>query len=135
MKKLLALLVIGAFLTVTTGCPPETTKSTSSTVKTTTATGGVKMGGGKGMEARTEPVLILEEETIDIIPEKSATVKAKTGKPVSAEAPKDSGLTAKVEDDHVAIAAAKDAKEGTHTVTVKDAKGKEATVKVHVKKK
>ena len=48
--------------------------------------------------------------------------------------PKDSGLTAELEGKGVKIAASKDAKEGTYPIKVKDAKGKEAIVKVNVKK-
>jgi hypothetical protein len=62
------------------------------------------------------------------------TLPAKTGKAASAEAPKDVGVTAKVEDGKLAIAAGKDAKGGTHEVKVKDAKSKSVTVKVKVKK-
>jgi hypothetical protein len=79
-------------------------------------------------------VLLLEIDEIELLPEAEKQVNVKSGKAVSAEAPKDSGITAKVDDGKVKIAAAKDAKEGTHDVKVKDAKGKEATVKVKVKK-
>jgi hypothetical protein len=81
-----------------------------------------------------DEVLVVEYEEIDIIPGAEKQVNVKSGKAASAEAPKDSGVTAKVEGGKVAIAAAKEAKEGTHEVKVKNAKGKEATVKVKVKK-
>jgi hypothetical protein len=81
-----------------------------------------------------DQVLLLEIDEIDLAPEAEKQVNVKSGTAVTAEAPKDSGVTAKVEDGKVKIAAGKDAKEGTHEVKVKDAKGKEATVKVKVKK-
>jgi hypothetical protein len=85
---------------------------------------------GTGAEA-----IVFEYEEIDLIPggaEKQ--VKVKSGKAESAEAPKDSGVTAKLEGDKLTVSAAKDAKAGTHKVTVKGAKGKEATINVKVKK-
>jgi hypothetical protein len=85
--------------------------------------------GSAGDEA-----LLLEYEEIDLIPGAEKPVKVKTGKATIAEAPKDVGVTAKVEDGKLTIAAGKDAKDGTHEVKVKDAKGKTATVKVKVKK-
>jgi hypothetical protein len=81
-----------------------------------------------------DEVLLLEYEEIDIIPGAEKQVSVKTGKPVTAEAPKDSGVTAKVEGGKVTVAASKDATEGTHEVKVKDAKGKEAKVKVKITK-
>ena len=78
-------------------------------------------------------VLVLEYEEIDIIPGTEKQVKVKSGKAETAEAPKDMGVTAKVEGDHVVVATGKDAKEGTHTVAVKGGK-KDATLKVKVKK-
>jgi hypothetical protein len=58
----------------------------------------------------------------------------KSGKAETAEAPEKSKLTTKVEDDKVTVAAPRDAKEGTHQVTVKGGK-KEVSLKVNVKKK
>jgi len=78
-------------------------------------------------------VLVLEYEEIDLIPGAEKQVKVKSGKADTAEAPKDSGVTAKAEGDHLVVAAGKDAKEGTHTVAVKGGK-KDATLKVKVKK-
>ena len=78
-------------------------------------------------------VLVLEYEEIDLIPGAEKQVKVKSGKADTAEAPKDSGVAAKVEGDHLVVAAGKDAKEGTHTVAVKGDK-KDATLKVKVKK-
>jgi hypothetical protein len=79
-------------------------------------------------------LLVFESEEIEIFPDSEKEVKVKSGKAESAEAPKDSGLTAKVEDGKVKISAGKDAKEGEHKVTVKGGK-KDATIKVKVKKK
>jgi hypothetical protein len=86
--------------------------------------------------AKDGDVLVLEYEEIDLIPgEDAKEVKVKKGKASTAEAPKESGVTAKVEDGKLTVSAAKDAKEGTHEVKVKDSKGKDATLKVKVKKK
>jgi hypothetical protein len=85
----------------------------------------------KGQEA-----IVLEYEEIDLIPEgEPKEVKVKKGKAESAEAPKESGVTAKVEGDKLTVSAGKDAKPGTHTVTVKGGKAKDVTLKVNVKKK
>src|SRR5258708_5170765 len=67
-------------------------------------------------------VLVFEMEEIELIPDSQKEVKVKSGKAESAEAPKDSGVTAKVADGKVTIAAGKDATEGTHEVTVKGGK-------------
>jgi hypothetical protein len=97
------------------GCSPEDSKKSPSS--------------SKGPE-----VLVLEYEEIDLIPGEEKPVKLKTGKAESAEAPKDSGVTAKAAGDKLTISAGKDAKEGTHTVTIKGGKAKDATLKVNVKK-
>jgi hypothetical protein len=86
-----------------------------------------KKGGNGG------DVVVLEYEEIDLIPGADKQVKVKSGSAKTAEAPKDSGVTAKVEGDHLTIAAGKDPKEGVHQVTVRGGK-KDATLKVHVKK-
>ncbi len=70
------------------------------------------------------------KEEIVLVPGQK-DVKVKTGKAESAEAPKDSGVTAKVAEGKVTITAAKDAKEGTHEVKVKGGKT-DATIKVKV---
>jgi hypothetical protein len=80
-----------------------------------------------------DDLLVLEYEEIDIIPGGEKQVKIKSGKVEKAEAPADSGVTAKVEDGKLTVSAAKDAKEGTHNVAIKGSK-KDATLKVHVKK-
>ena len=85
-------------------------------------------GDGKG------DVIVLEYEEIDLIPGGKKEVKVKSGKAESAEAPEKSKLKTKVEENKVTITAPKDAKEGTHKVTVKGDK-KDATLKVNVKKK
>jgi hypothetical protein len=85
--------------------------------------------GAKGQE-----VLLLEYEEIDLIPGGEKQVKVKTGKAETAEAPKDSGVTAKAEGDKLTVSVGKDAKEGTHKVTVKSGQAKDATLKVNVKK-
>src|SRR5262245_18844624 len=89
-----------------------------------------KKGGGAGNGG---DVVVLEYEEIDLIPGKDRQVKVKSGSAKTVEAPKDSGVTAKVEGGQLTIARGKEAKEGTHQVTVKGGK-KDATLKVHVKK-
>jgi hypothetical protein len=76
--------------------------------------------------------ILLEVEEIDLAPGGEKQVKVKSGKAEKAEAPADSGVTAKLDDSKLTISAAKDAKEGTHNIAIKGAK-KEATLKVHVK--
>jgi hypothetical protein len=85
----------------------------------------------KGTE--TVEVLTFEVDEFELIPGADKDIKVKTGKAESAEAPKDSGVTAKVADGKVTISAAKDAKEGSHEVKVKGGK-KDAIIKVKVKK-
>jgi hypothetical protein len=85
-------------------------------------------------DAKDGDVLVLEYEEIDLIPGETKEVKVKSGKAETAQTPEDSKLTAKAEDKKVTVAAAKDAKEGTHQVTVKGGK-KEVSLKVNVKKK
>jgi hypothetical protein len=87
--------------------------------------------GGSGSQGG--DVVVLEVEEIDLIPGSDKQVKLKSGAAQAAEAPKDSGVTAKVEGDHLTIATGKDAKEGVHQVTVKGGK-KDVSVKVNVKK-
>ena len=89
-----------------------------------------KKGGSSGNGG---DLVVLEYEEIDLVPGADKQVKVKSGSAKTAEAPKDSGVTAKVEGDHLTVAAGKDAKEGVHQVTVKGGK-KDATLKVHVKK-
>jgi hypothetical protein len=81
----------------------------------------------------TAEVLVFEVEEIELAPGDTKDVKVTTGKAESAEAPKDSGVTAKVADGKVTVSASKEAKEGTHEVKVKGGK-KDATIKVKVKK-
>jgi hypothetical protein len=94
--------------------------------------------GCGGSTTTTKPAdgeaLVLEYEEIDIFPGDDKEVKVKSGKAEKAEAPEDKGVKAKVEGDKLKVSADKDAKEGTHTVTVKGGK-KDATLKVKVKKK
>jgi hypothetical protein len=99
------------------------------------ATGGCDKASDRktGTSAQAGDLLVLEYEEIDLIPGAEKQVKVKSGKADTAEAPKDSGVTAKVEGDHLVVAAGKDAKEGTHNVAVKGGK-KDATLKVKVKK-
>ena len=100
------------------------------------ATGGCDKATDKKASgsAQDGEVLLLVSEEIELIPGTEKQVQVKAGKAETVEAPKDSGVTAKVEGDKVTIAAAKDAKEGTHEVKVKGGKGKDATVKVKIKK-
>jgi hypothetical protein len=105
-------------LALVSGCKKTGTDTKSSTDAKSSNTGGV---------------LVFEVEEIELVPGADKEVKVKTGKAESAEAPKESGLTAKVADGKVTVSAAKDAKEGTHEVKVKGGK-KDATIKVKVKK-
>jgi hypothetical protein len=82
-----------------------------------------------------EETLVIETEEIILEPGSEKVVKVKQGKAASAEAAKDSGVSAKVDGDKVTVSADKDAKEGPASVTVKSAAGKTATLKVNVKKK
>lgn len=82
-----------------------------------------------------EEVLTIETEEIVLEPGTEKVVKLKQGKAATAEAAKDSGLSAKVDGDKVTVSADKDAKEGPASVTVKNAAGKTATLKVNVKQK
>jgi hypothetical protein len=108
--------LVGAALTLAlaSGCNPANTNSSK----------------GSGVAE----LLVLDVAEIEIVPGTEKDVTVKTGKAESAEAPKESGLTAKVADGKVTVSAAKDAKEGTHEVKVKGGKDKDATVKVKVKK-
>jgi hypothetical protein len=87
---------------------------------------------GKAVTGADDPI-VLEYEEIDIFPGAEKQVKVKSGKAEKAEAPADSGVSAKVDDGKLTVSAAKDAKEGTHQIAVKGGK-KDATLKVTVKK-
>jgi hypothetical protein len=90
--------------------------------------------GTTGPSGKGEEVLAIEIDEIYLIPggpEKQ--VKVTKGKAEKAEAPADSGVKTKVEGDKLTLSAGKEAKEGTHKVTVKG-KAKEVDLKVHVKK-
>ena len=76
----------------------------------------------------------LEKDVLEIVPLSELHVKIVSGIAESVETPKDSGLTATLEGNNVKISAAKDAKAGPHQVTVRDAKGKQATLNVSVKR-
>jgi hypothetical protein len=90
---------------------------------------------GNGTKDKDQAVLVLEYEEIDLIPEgEPKAVKVKKGKVETAEAPKESGVTAKVEGDKLTVSAGKEAKVGTHTVTVRGGTAKDVTLKVNVKK-
>jgi hypothetical protein len=118
-RRILPLMTVCAALTLlgVTGCEK---KDTAKGPKDAAKDGGVDL-------------IVLEYEEIDITPGSEKQVKVKSGKAEKAEAPADSGVTAKVDDGKVVVSAAKDAKEGTHEVAVKGGK-KDATLKVHVKK-
>jgi hypothetical protein len=122
-----AMLLLGA-----TGCEKKPAKGTGA--GTGTGTGAHATSTGTGGTATGGDVLVLEYEEIDIIPGgEEKHVKVKSGKAEKAEAPADSGVTAKVDDGNVTVSASKEAKAGTHEVTVKGGK-KDTTLKVHVKK-
>ncbi len=96
--------------------------------------GGAPSGAGKSAAAaKDDEDLVMETPVIDIVPLSELHLKIKSGKALSVEVPKDSGLTAKVEDTAVTISASKDAKEGTHQITVRGSKGKKATIQVNLK--
>lgn len=86
-----------------------------------------------GVAGKANDDVVLEFEEIDLMPAMEKKVAVKSGKAEMADAPKDSGLTAKVEGNAVTVSAAKDAKEGMHHIKVKG-KGKEAVLMVTVKK-
>jgi hypothetical protein len=105
---------------------------------TVTVSGCDSSGGSGKQTGGTTPgadVLLLEYQEIDLIPGSEKEVKVKAGKAETADAPKESGVTAKTDGDTVTVTVDKDAKEGTHQVTVRSGKAKEAALKVHVKKK
>ena len=88
--------------------------------------------GGKA-GAKDSDALLLDTDVLEIVPISEMHVKIKSGLVEGVELPKSAGLTAKVEGDDVTISAAKDAKEGTHQITVRGSKGKKATIHVHFK--
>ena len=102
--------------------------STGCNNSSTTSGGAVSTGAGG-------EVLVLETYEIILLPEESKDVKVKSGKADKATGPAaDTGVTAKLADGKVTVSAAKDAKEGTHTVTVSGGK-KDVDLKVKVGKK
>ena len=88
--------------------------------------------GGKA-GARDSDALLLDTDVLEIVPLSEMHVKIKSGLVEGVELPKNVGLTAKVKGDDVTISASKDAKEGTHQITVRGSKGKKATIQVHLK--
>ena len=92
-----------------------------------------KDGGIAKPVAKDSEDLLMDTDVIDIVPISEMRVKIKSGKAESVEVPKDSGLKANVDGDAVTISASKDAKEGTHQITVKGSKGKKATIRVNLK--
>jgi hypothetical protein len=88
---------------------------------------GIKSGGDEN--------LVMETDMLDIVPLSELHLNVKSGKAEGVETPKESGLTAELDDKGVKIAASKDAKEGPVQIKIKGAKGKEAVVTVNVKKK
>jgi hypothetical protein len=117
MKNLLALLGAGLTVLATVGCNPSTS--------------GKKDTGKDKVEA-----VVLEIDEIEIIPGEAKPVKVTKGKADSAEVKdEDSGVTAEVKDGAVHVKASKEAKPGTHEVTVKGKDGKTAKLKVKVAKK
>ena len=95
---------------------------------------GLERGATKSSPAdKSNGSFTLEKDVLEIVPLSELHVKIVSGIAESVETPKDSGLTATLEGDSVKISAAKDAKSGPHQVTVRDAKGKRATLNVSVK--
>jgi len=84
-------------------------------------------------EDKGEEIVLLEVDEIDIIPGEEKQVKVKSGKADAANAPADSGLKATTADNVVTVSAAKDAKEGTQTITVKSGNATPAILKVNLK--
>jgi hypothetical protein len=111
-------LTIGAMILIaSTGCDGSGSSSAGA-------------GTGPGGE-----LLVLETYEIILLPDESKDVKVKSGKADKAEGPAaDTGVTAKLAGDKVTVSAAKDAKEGTHTVKVHGGK-KDVELKVKVAKK
>ena len=72
---------------------------------------GTRSNGAKPAAAESED-LVMETGALDIVPLSELHVKIKSGKALSVEVSKDSGLTAKVESNAVTITAAKEAKGG-----------------------
>lgn len=94
---------------------------------------GLKEGATKSSPADTGNAnFALEKDVLEIVPLSELHVKIVSGIAENVETPKDSGLTATLEGNSVKISAAKDAKAGPHQVTVRDAKGKQATLHVSV---
>lgn len=80
-------------------------------------------------------VLVLEVMEIELVPDSQKDVKVKSGKAEKAEGPAaGTGVTAKVENNKVIVAASKEAKEGTHTVKIHGGT-KDVELKVKVAKK
>jgi len=97
--------------------------------------GGFKRHADKSSAADTvDGNFALETDVLEIVPLAEAHVKIVSGSAESVETPKDSGLTATLEGNSLKLSAAKDAKAGPHRVTVRDAKGGQATLTVSVKR-
>ena len=77
--------------------------------------------------------VVLDIEEIELLPGAEKQVTIKSGKPDTADVPKDSGLSAKIADGRLTVSAAKDAKEGAHLLTIKGGEAKPATLKVNLK--
>ena len=84
-------------------------------------------------EGKGGDLVLLEVDEIDIIPGEEKQVKVKSGKADAAEVAADSGLKATTADNVLTISAAKDAKEGPQTITVKSGTAKPAILKVNLK--
>ena len=84
-------------------------------------------------------IVVLEFEQIDLEPGAQMVVRLKQGRATKAEAPKGSGLTARLPTvptaSEITITAAPDAKEGSSDVTVSSLSDMTITLKVNVKKK
>lgn len=96
--------------------------------------GGNATSGGTASDPFKADTLTMETGVVEIVPLSPVHVKVKSGKAASVDVPEDSGLTATIENNGVTISATTDAKKGPHVVKVKDAKGKEATITVTLKK-
>jgi hypothetical protein len=123
MRKVVAvssLFLLAAGLTLAAGCGESKLDKKAADTQSKT--------GDKGAD-----LVLLEVDEIDILPGEEKQVKVKAGKPDGADVPADSGLTATTADNVLKISAAKDAKEGTQTITVKSGDTKPAILKVNLK--
>ena len=76
----------------------------------------------------------LERDGVEVVPPADVNVQIGNGIATHVEVPADSGLTAILEGSRLKISVAKDAKAGSHQVTVRDARGQPSTFSITVKR-